>query len=235
MSQKPSQKLTKRVVDACHPGPKDRVIFDSELRGFGLKVTPAGRKVYILQYRMGGRASVTRRHTIGAHGELTPDQARSQAILLRGQIRTGIDPQEEKKARAQHLSKARTFAETAEEHLRHVAKTLGQTQHTPEHACFAFASMIVERILRQIDEAGVERSQFRRRVPQISLGSDLTANLQQPRRQITQKLGRQELPGAQLHRRRPFGRRRRRQILVLIRNGFIRQLHGHASLVLPPP
>jgi integrase len=124
MSQKPSQKLTKRIVDACHPLPKDRLIFDSEVRGFGLKVTPKGRKVFFLQYRMGGRASVTRRYTIGEHGELTPDQARAEAIRLRGRIRTGIDPQEEKKARSRPLPKARTFAETAEDYLRHVAKTL---------------------------------------------------------------------------------------------------------------
>jgi integrase len=119
-----SEKLTKRTVDACQPAPKDRFIFDSEVKGFGLKVTPLGRKVFFLQYRMGGRASVTRRYTIGAHGDLTAEQARSQAILLRGRIRMGIDPQEEKKARSLPLLKARTFAETAEDYLRHVAKAL---------------------------------------------------------------------------------------------------------------
>jgi integrase len=119
-----SERITKRVVDACRPGLKDRVIFDSEVRGFGLKVTPAGRKVYVLQYRMAGRASVTRRYTIGEHGELTPDQARAEAIRLRGRIRTGIDPQEEKKARSLPLPKARTFAATADDYLRHVVKTL---------------------------------------------------------------------------------------------------------------
>jgi integrase len=125
MSQKPSQKLTKRVIDACHPLAKDRLVFDSEVRGFGLKVTPAGRKVYVLQYRMGGRASITRRYTIGEHGgELTADQARAEAIRLRGRIRMGIDPQEEKKARSRPLPKARSFAATAEDYLRHIAKTV---------------------------------------------------------------------------------------------------------------
>ena len=124
MAQKPSQKLTKRVVDACQPASKDRLIFDSEVRGLALKVTPAGRKVYILQYRMGGRASVTRRYTIGAHGELTPDQARRLAVELRSRIRMGFDPLEEKKARSRPLPKARSFAETADAYLRHVAKTL---------------------------------------------------------------------------------------------------------------
>jgi hypothetical protein len=37
-----SGKLTKQVVDATEPDGKDVFVFDSEVRGFGLKVTPAG-------------------------------------------------------------------------------------------------------------------------------------------------------------------------------------------------
>jgi integrase len=118
------KRITKRVVDACQPLEKDRFIFDSEVRGFGLKVTPAGRKVYILQYRMGGRKSVTKRYTIAEHGDFTADQARAEAVKLRGQIRMGIDPQSDKKARALPRPQAHTFAETADDYLRHVAKTL---------------------------------------------------------------------------------------------------------------
>jgi integrase len=114
------KRITKRLVDAALPAAKDRFIFDAEVKGFGLKVTPLGRKVYVLQYRMGGRKSPTRRYTIAEHGDLTADQARDEAIRLRGRIRTGIDPQSEKKARPQ----SRTFAETADGYLRHVEKTL---------------------------------------------------------------------------------------------------------------
>jgi integrase len=117
-------RITKRFVDAEQPAAKDRFIFDSEVKGFGLKVTPAGRKVYILQYRMGGRKSPTRRYTIAEHGDLTADQARDEAIKLRGQIRMGVDPQGEKKAMASPRPGSRTFAETADGYLRHVAKTL---------------------------------------------------------------------------------------------------------------
>jgi hypothetical protein len=48
-------KITKRSVDALKPGSTDCFLWDTELKGFGLKVTPAGSKVYILQYRKGGR------------------------------------------------------------------------------------------------------------------------------------------------------------------------------------
>jgi hypothetical protein len=44
-------KITKRTVDALKPGATDRFLWDTELKGFGLKVTPSGNKVYILQYR----------------------------------------------------------------------------------------------------------------------------------------------------------------------------------------
>ena len=33
-------KITKRLVDAEKPGPKDRFVWDTEVRGFGLKITP---------------------------------------------------------------------------------------------------------------------------------------------------------------------------------------------------
>src|SRR5262249_22654902 len=117
-------KITKRAVDAEQPGVKDRFIFDSEVKGFGLKVTPTGRKVYVLQYRMGGRGSPTKRYTIAEHGELTAEQARNEAIKLRGLIRTGRDPQAGKKARAALSCKQQTVNETADAYLRHGGRHL---------------------------------------------------------------------------------------------------------------
>lgn len=72
-------KITKRVVDAIEKAERDQFIWDDELRGFGLKVTPAGKKIYIVQYRTGGRGSPTRRYTIGAHDPWTPAKAREEA------------------------------------------------------------------------------------------------------------------------------------------------------------
>jgi integrase len=85
-------KITKRTVDAVRPSSADQFLWDSELKGFGLKVTPAGNKVYILQYRKGGRGTPTKRVTIGRHGALTPDQARKEAARLSGAIANGADP-----------------------------------------------------------------------------------------------------------------------------------------------
>ena len=60
-------KVTKRNVDAALPG---QFLWDTELKGFGLKATATG-KTYILQYRRGGRSSTTKRITIGRHGAIT--------------------------------------------------------------------------------------------------------------------------------------------------------------------
>ena len=73
-------RLTKSVVDDAKPGVKDRFIWDSTLKGFGLKITPKGAKTYVFQYRIGGRAGRSRRITIGKHGApYTPDKARQEA------------------------------------------------------------------------------------------------------------------------------------------------------------
>lgn len=85
-------RLTKRIVDAAMPKEKDAYVWDSSLKGFGLKVTPSGRKVYIVQYRLGGRKGRTRRVTIGAHGTLTTEEARVAAKQALGQVSTGSDP-----------------------------------------------------------------------------------------------------------------------------------------------
>jgi len=58
-------KVTKRVVDAAAHSARDTFIWDTDVKGFGLKVTPAGRKVYVVQTRLNGRL---RRYTIGRHG-----------------------------------------------------------------------------------------------------------------------------------------------------------------------
>ena len=47
----PTVKLTKRVVEGQEPGARDLVLWDSELTGFGCKITPAGRRSYFCYYR----------------------------------------------------------------------------------------------------------------------------------------------------------------------------------------
>jgi len=64
----PTAKITKRLVDSTQKASRDIWIWDAEVRGFGLKVTPAGQKIYILQYRTGGRETPIVSYA-GRHGE----------------------------------------------------------------------------------------------------------------------------------------------------------------------
>lgn len=64
-----SGKLTKSVIDAASPQGQDYFLWDSDLKGFGVKIAKGGRKSYVCKYRVGnGRAAPTRRIIIGAHG-----------------------------------------------------------------------------------------------------------------------------------------------------------------------
>ncbi len=88
--------ITKRAVDALKPSDRDTYLWDANLAGFGVKCTPTGHKVYIVQYRKGGRGSPTRRVTLGRHGTLTPDQARQAAKKALASVKLGSDPAAEK-------------------------------------------------------------------------------------------------------------------------------------------
>ncbi|GAB2178715.1 tyrosine-type recombinase/integrase [Dongia sp. agr-C8] len=92
------QTINKTLVDREKPGELDRFIWDEDTPGFGLKITPAGRKVYVFQYRMqSGRAAPSRRYTIGKHGEpWTPSTARMRAEKLAQDVAKGIDPMAQK-------------------------------------------------------------------------------------------------------------------------------------------
>jgi len=91
-------KITKRAINSLKPGDRDCYRWDSELTGFGVKVTPAGTKTYLVQYRLGGRKGVTRRVTIGRHGApWTADSARKEAKRLLGEVAAGKDPADAKR------------------------------------------------------------------------------------------------------------------------------------------
>jgi integrase len=85
--------LTKRSVDALRADPKrDYFTWDDELPGFGCRVYPSGLKVYVLKYRLGGRLGKQRRRKLGAHGVVTPEEARRQAKALLGVVAQRVDP-----------------------------------------------------------------------------------------------------------------------------------------------
>ncbi len=89
-----SARLSKRTVDAAEKGPERYTVWDTELTGFGLRVSPTGAKAYIARYRVGGgRGGVLRQQMIGRHGKLTPEEARDDARIILNAAERGIDPQ----------------------------------------------------------------------------------------------------------------------------------------------
>ena len=86
-------KITKQAVESLKPGSKDRILWDTELPMFGCKITPKGRRVYLLQYRIKGRQ---RRYTIGTHGVLIAREARNIARNLLHEVVLGHDPADAK-------------------------------------------------------------------------------------------------------------------------------------------
>jgi Arm DNA-binding domain len=94
----PAIRLTKRAVDSAQPESRTFVLYDDSLTGFGLRITPAGSKSFIVEYRPngGGRRSPTRRMTLGASTALTADQARRAAREIIAAARLGQDPAAER-------------------------------------------------------------------------------------------------------------------------------------------
>src|SRR4051812_26145415 len=94
----PRLKLTKSAIDALPTPAADTVYWDAAAPGFGVKVTPKGRKVFVVLYRTGGAGSRLRKYTIGPYGRVTLHQARVAAQKVFAAKLDGRDPAAEKRA-----------------------------------------------------------------------------------------------------------------------------------------
>lgn len=117
-----TKKLTKTVVEAIAPADRDVYVWDSLLPRFGVRVTPAGARIYLVQYRAKaapGERAKTRRITIGQHGKpWTVEKARDEAKPLLAVVDLGRDPfaerEEEREARRRAGEEAAQRAQAAE-------------------------------------------------------------------------------------------------------------------------
>jgi integrase len=109
-------KLTIQFVNAQQPGNKPVLVWDDELRGFHLRITPSGVKTYGLFYRANSKQ---RWLTLGRHGVLTPQQARDLAKVQLGEVAAGGDPAADKRAKREAVSEAEanTFGLVAQRFL----------------------------------------------------------------------------------------------------------------------
>ena len=89
-------KLTKRLIESTTviPG-QDSILWDSKVKGFGIRIRGGGTKTFILQYRT--RERKEKKIKIGLYGTLTVEQARDKARFLTNEVALGKDPSQEKK------------------------------------------------------------------------------------------------------------------------------------------
>ena len=99
----PRVKLTKTLIDALPTPQSDAVYWDAALPGFGVKVTPKGRKVFIVLYRTGGAGSKLCKYTIGPYGRVTLHQARVAAQKVFAARLDGRDPAAEKREKKRRV------------------------------------------------------------------------------------------------------------------------------------
>ena len=81
--------ITKSLVDKAKPGDKPFIIWDKNIKGFGVRVLPSGSKSYLLYYRT--QTGQQRKPTIGKHGEITADEARRIARRWMAGVAMGED------------------------------------------------------------------------------------------------------------------------------------------------
>jgi integrase len=124
----PRIKLTKSAIDAL-PTPKSDVVYwDTASPGFGVKVTPKGRKVFLVLYRTGGVGSRLRKYTIGPYGRVTLHQARVAAQKVFAAKLEGRDPAAEKRE-----AKRRIVADRVDDLLEaFIAQRLSQNRSAAE-------------------------------------------------------------------------------------------------------
>jgi integrase len=88
-------KISKRTVEALQPSDRDVDYYDEDLKGFGVRVRPSGRKTYFVMMR---HKYVMRRFTVGSHGAVAPEQARLKAKQIISDLAIDKNPTAEMEA-----------------------------------------------------------------------------------------------------------------------------------------
>lgn len=112
-------KLTKTLVDALASGGDRFTVWDTDLKGFGVRISPTS-KTYVVRFRVGGgRSGTLRQLTIGRHGTLAPDEARKIARSKLADAAAGGDPQTARVEKRQEM----TVSQLCDDYLMHGVST----------------------------------------------------------------------------------------------------------------
>lgn len=106
------------LTATCEPGRKRTDYWDEAITGFVLECRPSGGKTFYLRYF--DESGRQRQHKIGGYGDITFDQAKKRAKVLRSEVVLGSDPAA-KKAERKAIP---TYAELAAQHIADVKNYL---------------------------------------------------------------------------------------------------------------
>jgi integrase len=112
-------RLTTAAVEGLKldAGVADKIIFDDDVPGFGVRVRASGARTWIFQYKIGGR---TGRLVLGQVSVIKLAKARDIAGELHAKVRLGGDPASEKREKVQRA--LNTFGTLAERFLDQYAR-----------------------------------------------------------------------------------------------------------------
>jgi integrase len=102
-------------------GVKDRIFFDDDLPGFGLRIREGGKRTWVVQYRVGAKQ---RRMTLGTMQTLDGAEARKRARTALSKTHLGHDPQSEKAAARAPKPREMTLGDVVETYLPHAERKL---------------------------------------------------------------------------------------------------------------
>ncbi|MEE8252267.1 MAG: tyrosine-type recombinase/integrase [Gemmatimonadales bacterium] len=109
-----AEKLTDKLVKSLPaPASGNKITYDTNVHGFGFRVTAAGARAFILNYRINGRE---RRYTIGAYPDWSVGAAREEAKRLKRQVDRGYDPMGQRHAERAAPTVAELARRFLEEH-----------------------------------------------------------------------------------------------------------------------
>ena len=163
--------LTERVVRDAKPGPKTAIIWDTQVRGLGLRIAPGGTKAFILNYRVDGRE---RRATLARASETTLKDIRERAGAELVRIRAGeTDPLDRRRERRE----APTVAEGVDRFFREYVPRRMEDGRMKERTVYdyrkqwgrtvnsapAFGKLRIEKVTRQdVEQAIAQRGRIQR-------------------------------------------------------------------------
>ncbi len=110
-------RLTKRLIDSLKAQEAEYAVWDDELKGFGVRVSPKGAKTFQVFWRSGAGGR-QRKRKLGRYPAMTVEQARRDAFDLLAAVESGDDPA----VKQDLIRKAETMEELCKRFMRDHSK-----------------------------------------------------------------------------------------------------------------